>query len=304
MIKAFPKIFAIGTDYIRDIFDGPVEVTEKIDGSQFAFGKVNGELYMRSKGKIQFAESPDKMFLPAVQYVQSIEHLLPNNTVFYCEYLRQPKHNTLCYERIPGNHLMLFGMTFDAHSTTFQWDHSILLNWADMLGIEPIPLIDYGEINSVSKLSGLLDRESILGKSKIEGVVVKNYAKQFLLGGQPMPLMAGKFVSEKFKEVHRSKWPKEHTSGGKWETFKEGFRTEARWEKAIQHLSEKGELENEPRDIGKLIKEIQLDIIEEEQDYIKDFLFKHFGQEVLRKSIAGFPEFYKQKLAERSFDGK
>jgi hypothetical protein len=54
MIKAFPKIFAIGQDYIKDIFDGEVEVTEKIDGSQFVFGKLAGELYFRSKGKQQF----------------------------------------------------------------------------------------------------------------------------------------------------------------------------------------------------------------------------------------------------------
>ena len=49
-ISAFPKIFAIGTDYIKDLFNGPVEITEKIDGSMFVFGKVDGELFMRSKG--------------------------------------------------------------------------------------------------------------------------------------------------------------------------------------------------------------------------------------------------------------
>lgn len=302
MIKAFPKIFAIGTDYIRDIFDGPVEITEKIDGSQFDFGKVNGELYMRSKGKIQYAESPDKMFLPAVNYVQSIEHTLPEGMVFYCEYLRQPKHNTLAYERIPTNHLMLFGVTNDAYSTSFVCDYHTISDWAAELGVEPVPVMADTEVTNITDLAYMLNRESVLGKSNIEGIVVKNYSKQFLLGGQPMPLMAGKFVSEKFKEVHRSGWSREHTSGGKWEAFKEGFRTEARWDKAIQHLAESGELDNEPKDIGKLIKEIQRDIIKEEQDYIKDFLFKHFGQDVLRKSIAGFPEYYKQKLAERSFE--
>jgi len=53
LINAFPKIFAIGTDYISNIFDDEVEITEKIDGSQFAFGKVNGELFMRIKIGIQ-----------------------------------------------------------------------------------------------------------------------------------------------------------------------------------------------------------------------------------------------------------
>lgn len=301
MIKAFPKIFAIGTDYIRDIFDGPVEVTEKLDGTQFAFGKADGELYMRSKGKIQFADAPDKMFLPAIDYVQSIERLLPDNAVFYCEYFRQPKQNTLAYGRIPQNHLALFGISLDVFSSNFSAEYALIETWAEKLGIEPIPMITYGNIKSVSGLTDLLDRESALGKSKIEGVVVKNYAKQFLLGGQPMPLMAGKFVSQKFKEVHRSKWSSEHTNGGKWEQFCESFRTEARWQKAVQHLAERGELENQPRDIGRLINEIQQDIKEEETDQIKEWLFSHFGRDILRKSTAGFPEWYKQQLAERSF---
>ena len=54
MIKAFPKIFAIGQDYIKDIFDGEVEVTEKIDGSQFVFGKLAGELYFEVKANSSF----------------------------------------------------------------------------------------------------------------------------------------------------------------------------------------------------------------------------------------------------------
>lgn len=42
MIKAFPKIFALGTQYTEGIFDSEVEITEKIDGSQFNFGKIEG----------------------------------------------------------------------------------------------------------------------------------------------------------------------------------------------------------------------------------------------------------------------
>jgi hypothetical protein len=58
-------------------------------------------------------------------------------------------------------------------------------------------------------------------------------------------------------------------------------------------------LENSPRDIGKLLKMIQEDIVEEEKETIKDFLWKEFGQEVIRGSVVGFPEYYKMKLSER-----
>ena len=107
-------------------------------------------------------------------------------------------------------------------------------------------------------------------------------------------------MSEAFKEKHQS-WGKENTGKGKWETFKESFRTEARWNKAVQHLRDNGELENAPRDIGVLIKEVHRDIQEEEMDEIKKFLWDELGKDLLRKSTAGFPEWYKEKLLKNSF---
>ena len=90
MVTAFPKIFAIGTDYIKDIFQEEVEITEKVDGSQFVFGKIDGDLSMRSKGCIQYEEKHDNMFNLACDYVVSIQDRLPDNTVFYAEYLSKP----------------------------------------------------------------------------------------------------------------------------------------------------------------------------------------------------------------------
>lgn len=296
MIKAFPKIFAIGKDYIRDIFEGEVEVTEKIDGSQFVFGKIAGKLYMRSKGSELFVDNPQKMFSGAVEHVLSIKNKIPDNTIFYCENLQQPRHNILAYERVPKNHIILFG-TSDV-SEKFYED---LDYYAELLEIERVPVIYKGLIQNPEKLLEMLETDSVLGGCKIEGVVVKNYSKQFMLGDVPIPLMSGKYVSEKFKENHHKNWGKEYSAKGKWDIFKESFRTEARWNKAIQHLEEKGELEKDPRDIGKLIKEIQMDITQEESEDIKDFLWKEYGSEVLRKATAGFPEWYKNKLLESAF---
>ena len=109
MIGAFPKIFAIGSDYICDIFKEEVEITEKVDGSQFCFGKLDGETFMRSKGKQQFVESPDKMFKEGVDYIWSIQERIPEGMAFYCEYLKKPKHNVLAYDRVPKNNLILSG---------------------------------------------------------------------------------------------------------------------------------------------------------------------------------------------------
>ena len=298
-MRAFPKIFALGTDYIRDIFRTGVEITEKIDGSQFAFGLFDGELFMRSKGKQIYPETPEKMFLAGVEYVTSIHHRLPEGVLFYCEYLRSPSHNTLKYSRIPKNHLILFGAMLYPEER-FISDFDSLIHYAEDLEIELVPLIYQGDVSGPEFIRGFLERESVLGGSKIEGVVVKNYTEKFLLGGQSMPLMAGKYVSEAFKEVHREGWSKENTSKGKWQTFVDSFHTEARWLKAVQHLEERGELTNAPQDIGKLIKEVATDIAAEEMEAIKKFLWKEFGQEVIRNATRGLPDWYKQRLLERS----
>ena len=41
-----------------------------------------------------------------------------------------------------------------------------------------------------------------------------------------------------------------------------------------------------------------MDIDEEEQDYIKDVLYKHFVKDIKRHVTHGLPEWYKIKLAE------
>lgn len=298
-MKAFPKIFAIGTDYIKDIFSEEVEITEKVDGSQFGFGKQDGEIITRSKGKVQYQGAVDQMFQTAVDYVHSIADRIPDNTFFYAEYLQSPHHNSLTYKRVPKNNLILFGVCDATDKFVSSYDE--LKVWADKLDIEVVPLLFKGKVTDLEMFKQLIDVESVLGGAKVEGVVVKNYERQFLLGGQPMPLMAGKYVSEAFKEVHRG-WGKEHTNKGGWELFKMGYRTEPRWDKAIQHLRESGELTNTPKDIPLVMKEVQRDIEEEEGETIRMWLWKHQGNELLRLAVSGLPEYYKNKLLERGFE--
>lgn len=298
MFPAFPKIFALGTDYISGIFDGPVEITEKIDGSQFSMGKIDGELLMRSKGTRQHRECPDKMFAEAVDYACSIEHLLPEGKVYYCEYLQRPRHNVLAYDRIPENHLILFGVSMIG-SARFQTYESIRQD-ARLLEIEVVPVLYQGEVNNLDAFQEMLQLPSVLGGQLVEGLVVKNYNKPFLLGGQPIPIMAGKFVSERFKEVHRENWGKDFSRKSKLDTFIESFQTEARWEKAVQRLRDEGRLENQPKDIGPLIKVVHEDIDAEETEEIKNFLHKEFRNQIVKRAAAGLPEWYKGKLLENA----
>lgn len=291
MIRSFPKIFSVGTQYIADILKDPVEVTEKVDGSQFVFGKLDGKIRLRSKGAEIFPEAPQAMFKLAVDRVLNME--LPEGFIFYCEYLRQPKHNVLTYNRVPRNNLVLFGV---ATAAGFEAERDELLYHATQLEIDPVPLLHSGPVASPAQLQGFLQQESYLGGPRIEGVVVKNYARPFLLGGQPIPLMAGKIVREDFREVHKAGWSKDHTSRGKWETYIEAYRSEARWEKAVQHLRDSGALSESPQDIGPLLREARNDIEQECAPEIKEFLWRTFGPDLLRRATAGLPEWYKTRL--------
>jgi len=58
-IYSFPKIYSYGYKEVSGILTGEIEVTEKIDGSQFNFGLVDGEIYFRSKGKNYIFTSKD-----------------------------------------------------------------------------------------------------------------------------------------------------------------------------------------------------------------------------------------------------
>lgn len=295
-IDAFPKIFTIGQRYIKDIFEGSVEITEKLDGSQFAFGKIDGEIVMRSKGRV--FEFPDKMFEKAAEQVERVKPLLLEGRLYYGEYLQKTKHNVLAYSNTPTNNICLFGVCVDG----VWFPHRMIQEEADVLGFDCVPLVYEGIVSNPEQIKDMLQRESYLGGAKIEGVVVKNYAKPIMVGDQIISIMCGKYVSEEFKEVHKSDWKMDNTARGGWDKYCESYASEARWHKAIQHLKENGTgINNSPKDIGPLIKEIHRDIIEEQKEDIKEVLWDLFGKDLVRKSTYGFPEWYKEKLLNEAF---
>ena len=297
----FPKIFQVGTRNVKNIFESEVEITEKIDGSQIGFGNINDELYIRSKRKEVFVDNPDSMFRFAVEVIARLfqDKALPPNIVYYGEYLQKPKHNVLAYDSIPRNHIQLFGSHSLCDDLWFSPRMSPAISGDPF---DDVPVLFKGKVNDFEQFNQFLETDSVLGGQKIEGFVIKNYNKQAMITENIIsPIMCAKYVSEKFKEKHNNNWRKENTGKGQWETFCLQFRSEARFEKAVQHMRDDGNLTETPKDIGGLIKEIQNDITEEEREAIKDRLWTLHSKELMRIATAGFPEWYKQKLAETSF---
>lgn len=296
--SAFPKILHIGDKQILDLFEGEVEITEKLDGSQFGFGMVDGELVTRSKGRV--ITDPDKLFIPAVNHVRSIEHLLPEDLFFYGETLCQPRHSTLAYDRTPTNNIALFGV-FN-HKTKEFLDYENIKWWADKLEVDAVPLLFKGIMSQSEVLKFVDDTLSYLGGQNIEGIVVKAYKPWMFLGQIPLSVMSGKYVTEAFKEVHNKDWSRLNTGKGKFDVLKEQYKTEARWNKAVQHLKENGEWTGTPKDIGALIKEVRVDIETEEGENIKDALYKIYKEDILKYSVHGLAQWYKTLLVEGKTD--
>ena len=291
---SYPKVFAIGHKAIEDIFLDEVLVEEKIDGSQFSFGRFDGVLRIRSKGVEMNIDAPEKMFQCGVDTVKNLD--LEDGWTYRAELLRKPKHNTIKYGRVPAGNIIIFDINI-GEEKYLSIDHKAFE--AQRLGLELVPQLFYGKINSPDDLLKLLDTESILGNSEVEGIVIKNYHRF----GIDKKVLMGKYVSEKFKEIHGKEWKdKNPKQGDIIVQLIERYKTNARWDKSIQHLAERGELESSPQDIGKLLLEIKQDIKTECSDEIKDLLFKWAIENILRGSVSGFPEYYKRKLLDKQFE--
>lgn len=292
---SYPKVHALGHRGIAEILQEPVIVEEKIDGSQFSFGVFNGELKCRSKGQQIVVDAPEKLFNHAVATAIELAPVLHDGWTYRAEYLQKPKHNTINYARVPAKHLIVFDInTGHEHYMTREEKEAE----AARVGLEFVPCFFQGMIESLDQLREFMDSESILGNEKIEGVVIKNYAR-FSLDGK---VMIGKVVRDGFHERNCAEFRKANPkSKDIVSNLIDVYRTEARWEKAAQHIAESGKLEGDPRDIGALLKEAQRDTLDECRDEIKDALFQWAWPQIQRGIVAGLPEWYKAKLLAEQF---
>lgn len=295
-LSSYPSVFALGHKAIAEIFTGDVLVEEKIDGSQFSFGMIDGELQCRSKGKNLILDAPEKMFSRAVETVRSIESMLTPEYIYRGEYLEKNKHNTLSYARIPHKHIIGFDIVTAPETYLLPAEKAAEF---ERIGLECVPAFYSGRVENLAMFNTFLERESILGGTKIEGVVVKNYA----LFTMEKKVAMGKYVSEAFKEVHQSEWRKSNpTNTDIVQSLITQYATPARYAKSVQHMREDGTLDSSLKDIGPLIKEVSMDILKECEDSIKQELFNHFWKRIQRGIVAGIPEWYKQTLVEQIFD--
>lgn len=306
---SYPSIFTLGHSAVADLLDGPVCVEEKVDGSQFSFGvfeevipgadELGYQLVVkvRSKGAVLHPDAPEPMFAEAVATVKRLAPMLTPGWTYRGEYLKKPRHNGLAYDRIPAQHIILFDINTGHELYLSQEDKRAE---AARLGLETVPLLHVGVVPDIAAFRAFLDQTSILGGQLIEGVVVKPLGYDKF--GKDKKVLLGKFVSEAFKEVQAKAWKLDNPGRADiLDGLIATYTSQARWQKALQHLRERGQIEDSPRDIGKLMVEVPTDIEKECRDEIADALFRWAWPQVRRAVVRGMPDWYKNELLKRQF---
>lgn len=288
MMESYGKVRAFGHRDNRNIFVGPFCIQEKIDGSQINFGVFDGELKVWSRGGPRSLEEEGGLFGPSIQHILSVRDKLTPGFTYRGEAVCGKRHNILTYGRAPKGHIVLWEV--EGKDGTPARSENNIIRLASAIGVEPVRYFPIaGGVDDWPEHieANFFGEESQLGGCPIEGVVVKR------LGGGDMK---AKFVSPQFKEVKPGK--KASKADKNPLAFIEDYCTEARWHKAIQHLSEAGELKGANSDIGPLIREIHRDTFEECEEEIKQALFDAFRKDICAGLIKGFPEWYRRRIEE------
>lgn len=300
MFPMFPKV---SRKMNKEIFLGSIEVTEKLDGSQFRIGLFKQELIYGSRKK----EMPtDPMFDIAIEQAYRIydiwkEEKLPE-MILYAEYLKKPKHNTLQYERVPKNHLYLFEVLFVKDGEIVGVGSlQQIQEFAKIFDIDPPNVLYVGKALTKEKLQEYVDRESYLGGTKQEGIVIRS--REYTYPSPPNPPifnlfpLRAKLVREDFMELNTKVHAADHAKNKTiMDKMLERYFTEARVRKAVLRLREAGKLTGTLRDIPLVINEFLDDLFEEELDDIKDFLWSFYEKRFKRKIANRVAVMYRTKI--------
>ncbi len=292
-IPPYSKPRTYGDKFLRDLHKNPVVIQEKIDGSQFSFYKdpETGDLLFKTRNKMITPETCEAQFRPAVEHLLANKDAIIPGWIYRGEAMSSARHNKLKYDRAPSGHLVLYDIQTEDGLIT---DHGMLVREADGIGVEPVHKFGHlmaDESMDEETFNVLMSYGSKLGGT-CEGVVLKNYHRKD--PADETKVLMAKIVSAEFREKKTSSMPKNTLN---LDSIIDTYRTEARWDKAVQHLRDSGYLEGTPKDIGPIMAEVQRDVEEEEKENIKDLLYAKFRKSILKGVSEGVAQWYKDGLA-------
>lgn len=142
-----------GIQFIEKLFSNDVYITEKIDGSRFAFKKENGELvFFKRDGKtpINMVDRTVMSFYEsAIEHVESLKlNNIPEGIVFGFEYFANNNPGSIVYDKIPKNGLILTDISSGGSAIT---NIDTLISYSKKLKVSPPPIIHNGKLSGVQK---------------------------------------------------------------------------------------------------------------------------------------------------------
>eukprot|EP01090_Pellita_catalonica_P020012 TRINITY_DN696_c0_g1_i1.p2 TRINITY_DN696_c0_g1~~TRINITY_DN696_c0_g1_i1.p2 ORF type:complete len:337 (-),score=60.06 TRINITY_DN696_c0_g1_i1:2034-3044(-) len=300
------------------LFEGNWIVEEKIDGSQlsFAWDSAAQTVLFRNKNSASFlsGEAPylNKTFGKTMASLLPIGSLLNSDYVYHGEAMRSSRHNRLLYQRAPRRYFILFDIKDKQTGHYLSYEEKC--KEAKRLDLEiPSLYLEGAGIDSaeraIAKIMAMIEKgdlESALGGNP-EGIVIKNYTNVKNETGRP-PML--KSVRTEFKEAVARKFTSAEkrfkitpsTTVAELCQYMGGcYNTEARWQKAVQHLDETGQLhatEGEMKAFGKdvklLVQELDRDLFKEYEEEIKVDLLSELFPRIAAEGRKGFTAFYRQ----------
>lgn len=303
-LESYSKIYNVGHAALvnANFFDRDLLIEEKVDGSQFSFGlsEDGNEVEMRSKRCRLMPDMGGKLFNGAMTTVQDLKDDLRKGFTYRGEVVHAPRHNVLTYGRVPFGNLIIYDI--DAGNQLYLNSKDKIATCKD-LGLECVPVLLTGKVTP-EEVEKLLSIDSILGGTKVEGVVLKPMDYNLFDPYQGRVLM-GKLVSTAFREIENIKIKKTASLTDIITSMIDSVATDARFEKSVQVMREDGLLTNSTTDIGSLLKLITTDIREEEMDRLKEEIIKHFNpdrivREVLKGAARRVPDWYRSYLLKDS----
>lgn len=255
-------------------------IEEKIDGSQISI-HVEYQLLFYNKNKLIHNNSAFEKTINMLRFQQNI---LNPNYIYHGEAVSKIKHNVCVYERTPKNYFILYDI-FDKTTNSYLSPELKKLE-ADRVNMEIVPILYYNNDinqNPYEICTNLIEQieshtlKSCLG-GQIEGIVLKHHA--FIHKGIKVATKL-KLVTSIFKERHLTKQPKAELSADEFLLqLGNSFCTEARFNKAFQHLVENNAIDPDHikvSDQNKIIMELNQDFDKEYKEELKELLYTEFS---------------------------
>lgn len=283
-------------------------IEEKVDGSQLSM-MLNSENKLTFYNKNKLANENNAAFTNAIQMLKFKfvnTQILNPNYVYHGESVCKIKHNVNVYERTPKNYFILYDI-WDMDSKSYLSSESKNIE-SERINIEIVPTLylntdpicsPYEICDSLIKQIELGSIASVLGGIP-EGVVLKHHAYE--LNGKFVATKL-KYVSDNFKERHKIKQPKCEMSADEYLTeLGKSFCTNARFQKAYQHLVEDNKIDPnnvKKSDEGKIIGELNLDFDKEYKEELMLVLWLEFSPQIKKLARENTGTWFKDNFLDK-----